>query len=70
MTATSKLILDLPVTLAELATAIQVRPATLRQRVARGTLPARKVGPLWVVDADVAVRVIKAGRGARYAAGR
>ena len=55
------------VTLRQLARAIGVAPATLRQRVARGSLPARRVGPLWVVDVDVAAQVVRAGRGRRGA---
>jgi hypothetical protein len=51
-----------PMTLLELATAIGVTTATLRQRIARGSLTARKVGPVWVVDPAECDRVIRAGR--------
>jgi hypothetical protein len=51
------------VPLAELAREIGVSDATLRQRVHRGTIDAWKIGPMWVVTADEAERVRKAGRG-------
>lgn len=52
------------VPLAELAREIGVADATLRQRVQRGTIRARKIGPMWFVDRAEADRVRKAGRGA------
>lgn len=47
------------VTLAELAKLLSRAPDSLRQRVHRGTLPARKIGNQWVVSrstADAEVR--------------
>lgn len=37
-------------TLSELAGKAGIAQATLRQRIARGTLKASKVGPIWIVS--------------------
>lgn len=47
------------VTLAQLASEQKMDPATLRQRIRRGTLPATKVGPLWIIDRTTADRVVR-----------
>lgn len=53
------------VTLAALAADLGVNPATLRQRIARGTLAAEKVGTLWLVPLGEADRARALGRGGR-----
>jgi len=45
-------------TLRQLALELHVTPDSLRQRVARGTLAAEKVGTVWVVSDHEAKRAI------------
>lgn len=49
-------------TLRQLALELHVTPDSLRQRVARGTLAAEKVGTVWVVSDHEAQRAIRARR--------
>jgi hypothetical protein len=49
-------------TLRELATAIGVTPDSLRQRIARRTLHAFKLGPNWFVTRDEYMRAVAARR--------
>ncbi len=53
-------------TLRELAAVVGVRPDSLRQRIARGTLPAVKLGRDWFVTNDHAARVILGKRPQDY----
>jgi hypothetical protein len=65
-TTTAVMLEALPtVPLATLADLLGVRPATLRQRIARGSLQAHRFGPLWAVPGHEAARAYRAGRGAR-----
>lgn len=52
-----------PVPLRDLAVTLEVTVDSLRQRIHRGTLKARKIGPVWVVDPAEAAAAGRAGRG-------
>lgn len=51
-------VLEQLVDLRELARRTELDQATLRQRIARGVLPARKVGTSWVVTEAIAAQEV------------